>query len=152
MNLIKTRCENYIKDGACFAQNGQKVWGKYLNVAGYDLISNVQKSDCTNTSTKTDPVCPTLTPYVGTYDGKGHTITVSGGSGGTIEYRTSSTGTWTKTLPTREDVGTTTVYVRVKGDTTHNDKDCGSSTIRINSAPVTKTDAVCPTITPYVGT
>ncbi len=81
---------------------------------------------------KVNATCPTLTAYSGNYDGKSHTITVSGGSGGTIEYRTSTTGDWTTTKPTRTNVGTTTVYVRVNGDVNHNTVNCGSKTIEIN--------------------
>ena len=83
---------------------------------------------------KENAVCPTLTEYNGIYDGNTHTITLSGGSGGTIQYRTSTTGTWNNILPTRKDSGTTTVFVRVLGDENHNTVDCGSKTITVNKA------------------
>ncbi len=85
---------------------------------------------------KTDPVCPTITSYSGTYDGNSHTISLSSSSGGTLEYRTSSTGTWSTTKPTRTEVGTTNVYVRIKGDSLHNDKECGSGKIEIKEKVV----------------
>ena len=83
-----------------------------------------------------DPTCPTLTAYSGLSDNSAHTITVTGGSGGTIQYRTSTTGTWDETLPTRTGAGTTTIYVQVEGDDNHNTKDCGSSTVKLYNARI----------------
>ncbi len=91
------------------------------------------------TVTKEDAVCPTITAYNGTYDGNSHKVTLNGGSGGTIQYRTSTTGTWSNTEPTRKDQGTTTVYVQVLGDENHNTVDCGSNKITINKKSVTVT-------------
>ena len=75
---------------------------------------------------------PTLTAYSGTYDGQSHTISVSGGSGGTIQYSTDNK-TWSTTKPTRTNVGTTTVYVKVVGDGNHTDTNPISSTITITA-------------------
>ena len=94
----------------------------------------------TLTVTKAESTCPTtFTAYSGTYDGESHTITVSEHSGGTLEYRTSETDEWSSTKPTRTNAGTITVYVRVKGDSNHNDKDCGSKTITISKKTITVT-------------
>lgn len=87
------------------------------------------------TPAKSDPTCPTLTSYSGLYDGQGHTITVKGGSGGTIEYRKGQTGNWVTTLPSVTNEGVTVIYVRIKGDSTHNDKDCGSASVTLNPRP-----------------
>ena len=75
---------------------------------------------------------PTLTAYSGTYDGQSHTISVSGGSGGTIQYSTDNK-TWSTTKPTRTNVGTTTVYVKVVGDGNHTDTNSIPSTITITA-------------------
>lgn len=75
--------------------------------------------------------CPTITNYIGEYDGSSHTITVSGGSGGTIEY-SEDESTWSTAKPTRTNIGTTAVYVRVVGDTEHTDASCGNYSITIN--------------------
>ena len=75
---------------------------------------------------------PTLTAYSGTYDGQSHTISVSGGFGGTIQYSTDNK-TWSTTKPTRTNVGTTTVYVKVVGDGNHTDTNPISSTITITA-------------------
>ena len=74
---------------------------------------------------------PKATGYTGTYNGSKHTITLSGvKSGSTIKYRTSPTGTWTTTKPTRTNVGKTTVYYQI---TNKNYKTVtGSKTIVIN--------------------
>ena len=87
------------------------------------------------TITKTAATNPTLSAYTGVYDGTSHTIGVSGGNGGTIEYSTDNK-TWTTTKPTRTDVGTTTVYVRVTGDSNHNTTTAISSTITITRKPI----------------
>ena len=53
-------------------------------------------------------------PYSGAYDGEAHAIALSGAAGGsTVQYRTSPTGAWSTTAPTRTNVGTTTVYWQV---------------------------------------
>ncbi len=142
----KNECERYIGNGnqGCFTYNGKLVWGSYMNKSNYAYMSHVERSNCQSAPTKTDPTCPTtMNSYEGYYDGKEHSITVSGGSGGTIEYRTSTSGTWSTTKPTRKDVGTTTVYVRIKGDSTHNDKECGSRTITIKAVQPAEEGCFC---------
>ena len=79
---------------------------------------------------------PTLTAYSGTYDGKPHSIGVSGGSGGTIKYSTDKSN-WSTENPTVTDAtnsGAVTVYVKVFGDSNHNDSGIISSTISISRA------------------
>ena len=71
--------------------------------------------------------------YTGTYDGKAHSITLSGvPSGSTIKYRTSTTGNWTITKPSRTVAGTTTVYYQI----THPNYNTvtGSAKITVNKA------------------
>ena len=121
-----------------------------LTIRATDSNSNVTK-DATYTVNidNANPTCPTVTAYSGNYDGSSHTVTVSGGSNGTIQYRTATSGdgsTWTTTKPTRTDAGTTTVYVRIVGNTNYNTNGCGSKTIVISTV-----DAVCPTVTAYSG-
>ena len=69
---------------------------------------------------KANIAAPTVTNYDGTYDGKAHTITVGAVSGGTLNYSTDNT-TWSQTKPTRTEVGTTKVYIKVVGDSNHKD-------------------------------
>ena len=86
--------------------------------------------------------CPTLSGYDAVYDGSNHSITVGTAVGGTIKYRTATSGTgsdWTTTAPTRKDYGKTTVYVMVAGDAEHLDNDCESATINIKKKTVTVT-------------
>ena len=93
---------------------------------------------------KVDATCPTVTAYSGTYDGNSHTVTVSGGSGGTIKYEKSidNGSTYTDqgtTNPVRVSVGTTYVKVRVVGDANHNNVTCDTKTIKISQRTVTVT-------------
>ena len=106
-----------------------------ISASNYNTVS----SKATITINKTNSVSPKLTAYSGTYDGKPHTIGVTGGSGGTIKYSTDQTN-WSTTLPTRTDATTTpvTVYVKVFGDGNHKDTSIISSTITINK----KTDVI----------
>mgnify|MGYP000826528928 CR=1 FL=1 len=69
-------------------------------------------------------------------NGTAQYVTVSGGYGGTIYYRTStnnsSWGSWTTTKPSLTDVGTIYVQAYVAGDGNHtNTSATGSATITI---------------------
>lgn len=70
-----------------------------------------------------------------TYNGKAYTITVSGvPSGAKVYYKTSTTGKYTTTKPTRTSAGTTTVYYKVSKA---NYKDVtGSVKIVVNRRPL----------------
>ena len=113
--------------------------------SGSFIANNYTMSYTKGTLSVTEPPasCPTLVAYSGTYDGQSHGITVSGGSGGTIQYRTSTTGTWSNTAPTIKNVSDspTTVYVRVEGDANHSTVTCGNKTITINKKTLTVTAA-----------
>ena len=100
-----------------------------LVTATADITIVIEKASSTN---------PTLTAYSGTYDGNGHTIGVTGGNGGTIQY-SADNKTWSTTKPTRTAQGTTTVYVKVVGDSNHTDTNVISSTITIKPATITYT-------------
>ena len=93
---------------------------------------SITSANGTLTVRKVSAANPTLTAYSGTYDGQSHTISVSGGFGGTIQYSTDNK-TWSTTKPTRTNVGTTTVYVKVVGDGNHTDTNPISSTITITA-------------------
>ncbi len=91
---------------------------------------------------KVNATCPTLTSYSGQYDGSKHKITVSGGSGGTIQYRTSTSASWSNTNPEAgPDVSTTTVYVQVAGDGNHNTVQCYVSGTTNATVTISKTSA-----------
>ena len=78
---------------------------------------------------------PTLTAYNAQYDGSAHTIGVSGGEGGEIQYSTNNS-TWSTTKPTRTNYGTTTVYVRRAENTNYKATSAISSTITINKRSI----------------
>ena len=89
----------------------------------------------TLTVNKVNATCPTISDWTGTYDGSQHSINVSGGSGGSIQYRwNSTTEAWRDTKPTASVAGTWNVYVQMKGDSNHNTVSCGYKTLTINKA------------------
>ena len=96
----------------------------------------------TITISKRDAINPTLTSVSKNYDGSALSISVSGGRGGTYYYKTSENNStwssWTTTVPTRTNYGTTYVRVYVAGDGNHNStSESASATITINRRPIT---------------
>ncbi len=83
---------------------------------------------------------PTVTAYTGTYDGASHGVTVTGGSGGTVQYSTNNND-WSATAPTYKDFtdGAKTVYVKVAGDANHSDSEVVTSSITINKKQINVT-------------
>ena len=94
----------------------------------------------TFTINKVSATCPTVTAYSAAYDGAEHGVGISGGSGGTIQYRTSTTGSWTTTKPTITNKGSITTYVQIVGDGNHTTTDCGSKTVTVNAKTITPTN------------
>ena len=86
--------------------------------------------------TKANAINPSIEGYTGTYDGNAHSITVTGGSGGTIEYSTNNSS-WSTTRPTYVNAGTYITYVRVKGDANHNDSASINATVKIEKKALT---------------
>ncbi len=99
---------------------------------------SITKANGTLTVNKVNATCPTTTAYSGNFNNAGHSIGVSGGSGGTIQYSTDNSN-WSATNPSRTNGGTQTTYVRVVGDSNHNTVSCGSATITIKNVTVTTT-------------
>ena len=125
---------------------------KITDSNGNDVTDNysVTKVNGKLTVTKANSTNPTLTAYEGIYDATSHTFTISGGSGGTINYSTNNGTTWTTTKPTRTTAGTTTVQVKIVGDKNHNDTSVISTTIKIDKRAITVKAAVAEKI--YDGT
>ena len=91
---------------------------------------------------KANSTNPTLTAVTANYDGKAHPVTVSGGAGGTINYRTSTDnktwGGWTTTKPSLTNAGKIYVQAYVVGDANHNNTGVtGSVAITINKVNAT---------------
>ena len=108
------------------------VTGGRAKAGNYTLTGNTKSF----TINKVAATNPTLTSVSAKYDKNAHAITVSGGSGGTIYYRTSTDnktwGSWSTTKPTRTSIGTTYVQAYVVGDGNHtNTSVTGSATITI---------------------
>ena len=108
------------------------VTGGRAKAGNYTLTGNTKSF----TINKVAATNPTLTSVSAKYDKNAHEITVSGGSGGTIYYRTStdnsSWGNWSTTKPSRTAIGTTYVQAYVAGDGNHTSTSAtGSATITI---------------------
>ena len=103
------------------------VTGGRAKAGNYTLTGNT-KSFTINKVAATNPTLKTTTAK---YDKNAHAITVSGGSGGTIYYRTSTDnktwGSWSTTKPTRTSIGTTYVQAYVAGDGNHTNTSVTSS-------------------------
>ena len=109
LSIVTTKKDvgDYTATASC-----SSVTGGQAKCDNYTLTSTTKAFSIT----KADATCPTLTAYSGTYDASSHKITVSGGSGGTIQYRKTTTAEWSTSNPSRTSAGTTTVYVQVEGD------------------------------------
>ena len=103
------------------------VTGGRAKAGNYTLTGNTKSF----TINKVAATNPTLTSVSAKYDKNAHEITVSGGSGGTIYYRTStdnsSWGSWSTTKPSRTAIGTTYVQAYVVGDGNHTNTSATSS-------------------------
>ena len=103
------------------------VTGGRAKAGNYTLTGNTKSF----TINKVAATNPTLTSVSAKYDKNAHEITVSGGSGGTIYYRTStdnsSWGNWSTTKPSRTAIGTTYVQAYVAGDGNHTNTSATSS-------------------------
>ena len=116
------------------------VSGGRANKSNYTLSGNTKAF----TINKVSAGNPTLSNTTVTYNGTAQYVTVSGGYGGTIYYRTStnnsSWGSWTTTKPSLTDVGTIYVQAYVAGDGNHNNTGTtGSVTLRMNPKSVAVT-------------
>ena len=116
------------------------VSGGRANKSNYTLSGNTKAF----TINKVSAGNPTLSNTTVTYNGTAQYVTVSGGYGGTIYYRTStnnsSWGSWTTTKPSLTDVGTIYVQAYVAGDGNHNNTGAtGSVTLRMNPKSVAVT-------------
>ena len=83
-------------------------------------------------------------------------VTATGASGGTLNYRTSDDkstwSSWTTTKPSRTEIGTTYVQCYVKGDSNHNDSSTSTTvSLTILQATDASCDAVLASVTTYTG-
>lgn len=110
-----------VKDGSTTLTSGTDYTVSYSNNtnAGTATVMVTGQGSYQGTVTKTFTIekgtlTATAKAYSGAYDGESHTITLKGYySGSKVYYRTSSTGSWKTTKPTRTKVGTTTVYYKI---------------------------------------
>ena len=130
--------------------NGAATVGGAPRNAGtyYVRATSAETSNYLETTTDCEPAlsiksiyasCPTVTSYEGTYDGEPHHVTVTDteGIGGTVMFKVDditygTNGAWVLDPPTRVDVGTSVVQVKVEGDSTHLTQSCPSKEVKIN--------------------
>ena len=130
INVTRTSAINvgtYTSTASISSVTGGRAKKENYTLTGYTKSFTINKVAAIN---------PTLTSVSAKYDKNAHAITVSGGSGGTIQYRTSTDnktwGSWSTTKPSRTAIGTTYVQAYVVGDGNHtNTSATGSATITI---------------------
>lgn len=83
------------------------------------------------TISKASREAPTVTSYSGVYDGNPHKLIVLEDN---IEYSEDGEN-WTNIEPTRTEIGTTTIYVRIEEDTNHYASVIATGTITITEQP-----------------
>lgn len=83
----------------------------YIFIVGIGDYSGVQRLEFEIVKESYEP---TIEGYVGTYDGLSHSITIENVKPDSkVLYRTSTNDEWNKEVPSRVDVGTTTVYYQI---------------------------------------
>ena len=118
-------------DGGVISNEQQKNAGSYvITCAGDSTHSNADSKSCV--INKKEGVCPTMNNTTIKYDGRPHSIESTPGMSGPVEYSTNNS-TWSSTRPTRTDVGSTTIYVRIVENTNYTGKTCGSRTVTITN-------------------
>ena len=83
---------------------------------------------------------PTVIAYSGEYNGVAHGVIVSAATGGEVQYSEDGTN-YSTTAPSYTDFtnGAKTIYVKVVGDSNHNDSEVVTSTINITKKTITVT-------------
>ena len=130
-----TTTNNITIDGTTIKIKASAPVGTYTVVVNASDDDSGSNKDATFTISiaKVNAVCPTTTATTVTWDNKDHSIGVSGGKGGTIQYSTDNTN-WSTTNPVRKNAGSQTTYVRVAADSNHNTVNCTARAITINKA------------------
>ena len=108
-------------------QQGSTIKPTATNAGEYTIYYYIPASDTytelkgslTATIAKIDAINPNVRGYNGYYDGSAHTVTVTGGEGGTVEYSTDNQN-WSSTKPEFTEIGENTIYIRINPDINHN--------------------------------
>lgn len=102
----------------------------------------------TITVTKATPVVTAPTAKNLTYNGNNQVLINAGSTtGGTLQYKLNSTGTWGTSLPSAKDAKTYTVYYRVVGNENYNDVASKSISVTIKPASATGTNPTAKNLT-----
>lgn len=147
-NILNFDSDWMVKTGDLSATNAST--NNYVITVSLNDINNTSWSDDTNADltfnwkiNKANVSAPSVSNYNGTYDGQPHTITTN--ATGAIKYSTDNSN-WSSTIPTRTDVGTTSVYVKISGDDNHNE-----SSVATGKITITKANLPAPSVTNYSG-
>ena len=110
--------------------------GSHTFTATYSESANYVGTTASYSVTVSD-IDVTVKPYVGDYDGKPHTITVTKGAGVQVAYRTAETGEYSLNAPpTFTNAGTYTIYYQATKDGASTE---GSANVTISKATPTIT-------------
>ena len=131
----------------CFKSGSTYCYGSYCALrTGYTYLPDISTAaNCGGI--KPEATCPSISSTDVTCSSIGQcsstVLKISGqAQGGTLKYRSKDTasgsyGNWTTIAPKRSSYGTTYVEVKVEGDSTHSDKNCGEYHITINQSATT---------------
>lgn len=118
-------------DTIAFTVDGSNDWTSAKQADGSYILTKTFPA----TADK-DPATLTATPTGATgltYDGTEHELLAAKGSatGGTMQYKLGSDGTWSGDIPKAADASEYTVYYKAKGDSFHSDSEVKSVTVTI---------------------
>ncbi|MCI8404812.1 MAG: hypothetical protein HFE49_07925 [Clostridia bacterium] len=112
----------------------------YYQVIGNDYYNNRSGGSI---SVKINPANPLVNAPTGqnlTYNGKAQNLVIAGSTtGGTLQYKLGSNGTYSTNIPTATAVGTYTVYYKVVGNSNYNSVGEKSVTATIGATAATLT-------------
>ena len=133
-----------VKGSATFAEEVPSTVGEYVvkatiaetaNYLGAEATAEFKISSSASVLTKAPAAIENLT-----YTGQAQTLVTAGeATGGELQYKLGTDGTYGTTLPAGTDAGTYTVYYKVVGDDNHSDVAEASVEVTIAKAAITPT-------------
>jgi methionine-rich copper-binding protein CopC len=133
-----------VKGSATFAEAVPSTVGEYVvkvtiaetaNYLGAEATAEFKISSSASVLTKAPVAIENLT-----YTGQAQTLVTAGeATGGELQYKLGTDGTYGTTLPAGTDAGTYTVYYKVVGDANHSDVAEASVEVTIAKAAITPT-------------
>ena len=113
----------------------------YYKVVGDANHSDNSGSSVAVTINKAASTCTAPTAKSLTYNGSALALVNAGStSHGTMQYKLSTSSTWSTSIPTATNAGTYTVNYKVVGDANHNDNSGGNVAVTINRKALSSTE------------